>query len=128
MRIIYFDLLSGAAGDMLLASLIDLGFPLEILKEAIKKLPLKEKIEIAVEKTKRNGILCTLLTPKIGHSHSYRHKKDILDLIKGNVPEKIYISSEKILNRLAEAEAKVHGIDIEEVHFHEIGAVDTIID
>jgi pyridinium-3,5-bisthiocarboxylic acid mononucleotide nickel chelatase len=128
MRVLYFDLLCGAAGDMLLASLIDLGFPVNILEEQLKKLPV-EKIALKVDKVMRSSIACTSLVPQLGHAHEHRHLHGILDILRnGNVEPHVYEQCEKVLDRLAEAEASIHGIAKEKVHFHEIGALDTIVD
>ena len=128
MRALYFDVLCGAAGDMLLASLIDLGFPLGLLEEQLKKLPI-EPVELTVEKVSRSGIRCTFFRPGFGHSHEHRHLEDILEILKkGDLPEDLFNACGKVLDRLAEAEAKVHGIPKDHVHFHEIGALDTIVD
>jgi pyridinium-3,5-bisthiocarboxylic acid mononucleotide nickel chelatase len=128
MRILYFDILCGAAGDMLLASLIDCGFPVELLQKQLDALPI-EPIELKVEKVVRSGVACTQFTPKLGHTHEHRHLTDILSILtNGNIASSLYVKCEKVLDRLAEAEAKVHGISKEKVHFHEIGALDTIVD
>ncbi|MBN1760143.1 MAG: nickel pincer cofactor biosynthesis protein LarC [Chitinispirillaceae bacterium] len=128
MRVLYFDVLCGAAGDMLLASLIDMGFPVEELEKQLAKLPV-EKIGLVVEKVSRSGIRCTRITPKLGHSHVHRHLHDLLELFRAaGVSEAVYGRCEAVLNRLADAEAKVHGIPREQVHFHEVGALDTIVD
>ncbi|MBN1575161.1 MAG: nickel pincer cofactor biosynthesis protein LarC [Chitinispirillaceae bacterium] len=128
MRILYIDMLCGAAGDMLLASLIDLGFPIKLLEEQLRRLPV-EPIELAVEKVVRGGITCTQVTPELDHSHEYRHLEDILALLqRGAVAQSLYEKCERVFDRLATAEAKVHGIPKDHVHFHEIGALDTIVD
>ncbi|MBN1307418.1 MAG: nickel pincer cofactor biosynthesis protein LarC [Chitinispirillaceae bacterium] len=128
MRILYVDLLCGAAGDMLLASLIDLGFPVKLLEEQLRTLPI-EPIELAVEKVVRGGIACTRVTPKLDQSHQHRYLADILSLLQcGSVARSLYEKCERVLDRLATAEAKVHGIPKDHVHFHEIGALDTIVD
>lgn len=128
MRVLYFELLCGAAGDMLLASLIDLGFPITMLDEQLKKLPV-EKVTLKVDREVRSGIACTRLVPQLGHAHEHRHLHDILDILRnGEVEPYVYGRCEKVLDRLAEAEASVHGIAKKKVHFHEIGALDTIVD
>lgn len=128
MKVLYVDLLCGAAGDMLLAACIDMGFPVDKLREQLGALPV-EPIEIVVEKVTRGSILCTQVTPKFGHSHHHRHLDDILNILSaGNVPRHILEMCNKVLDRLAGAEASVHGIPREKVHFHEIGALDTIVD
>jgi pyridinium-3,5-bisthiocarboxylic acid mononucleotide nickel chelatase len=128
MRVLYFDVVCGAAGDMLLASLIDMGFPVELLAGQLGRLPV-EPIALNVEKVSRSGVRCTQITPTFGHSHHHRHLDDLLAIFrKGNVAPAIVDRCEKVLIRLADAEAKVHGIPREKVHFHEVGALDTIVD
>lgn len=128
MKKLFFDLLCGTSGDMILSSLVDLGYPLEKLNNALSSLPI-ERINITAEKSSRNGIQCTHLNMQWEDATQYRHLHQILDIIKaGNFGESVYRKCEMVLDRLAEAEASVHGIPKEKVHFHEIGAVDTIID
>jgi pyridinium-3,5-bisthiocarboxylic acid mononucleotide nickel chelatase len=128
MKKIYFDIVSGASGDMLLASLVDLGVPVAFLNEQYAKMPL-EHIHLTAEKVDRNGIQCTLIDPKFEHSHEYRHLHQILDSIKaGGFSDSVYSKCEAVLNAIAEAEANIHGVDKHHIHFHEIGAVDTILD
>ncbi|MGE5671416.1 MAG: nickel pincer cofactor biosynthesis protein LarC [Fibrobacterota bacterium] len=128
MKKIYFDIVSGASGDMLLASLVDLGVPVAFLNEQYAKMPL-EHIHLTAEKVDRNGMQCTLIDPKFEHSHEYRHLHQILDIIKaGGFSDTVYAKCEAVLNAIAEAEANVHGVDKHHIHFHEIGAVDTILD
>jgi uncharacterized protein (TIGR00299 family) protein len=113
---------------MILASLIDLGFPVSYLEEQLAKLQI-EKITIGIQKVVRNGITCTYITPEWQQAMNYRHLGEILHILRqGKFSEKVYTRCETVLNTLAEAEARVHGIPKDHVHFHEIGAVDTIID
>ncbi len=128
MKKIYFDLPSGASGDMLLASLIDLGVPLDYLNQIYARMPI-ENISLKAMQVERNGIKCTYLDPEWEHAHDYRHLHDIIDIVKkGSLSKKVVDRCALVFDRLATAEAHVHGVDKEEVHFHEIGAVDTIID
>jgi uncharacterized protein (TIGR00299 family) protein len=125
---IYFDLVSGASGDMILATLVDLGVPVEYLNHELGKLGIPG---LAVEsmQLKRSGINCRHLTMHWTTPKGYRHLPDILNIIKqGEFSASIYNRCEAVLDRLADAEAAAHGIKKSEVHFHEIGAVDTIID
>lgn len=128
MKTVYFDLVCGASGDMILSSLISLGFPVELLEEQLNQLGIGE-IRIGVEKVKRSGICCTYINPRWQQATHYRHLEEILEIIKrGAFPERVFERCELVLDRLAIAESTVHGIEKEHVHFHEIGAVDTIID
>ncbi|MBD3343492.1 MAG: nickel pincer cofactor biosynthesis protein LarC [Chitinivibrionales bacterium] len=127
-NLLYFDILSGASGDMLLASLIDCGVPIEYIQQNMGRLPLKG-ISIDCEKTKRNGIACTHLIITQKKEKTYRHLPEILEIIDPKLfPEAVVSQCTRIFTRLAEAEARVHGIPVDKVHFHEVGAVDTIID
>lgn len=128
MKTVYFDLVCGASGDMILSSLISLGFPVELLEEQLNRLGIGE-ISIGVEKVKRSGISCTYINPQWSQATHYRHLGEILEIIKrGAFTERVFERCELVLDRLATAESTVHGIEKEHVHFHEIGAVDTIID
>jgi uncharacterized protein (TIGR00299 family) protein len=125
---IYFDLLSGASGDMLLASLFDIGFPVEYCIKRLESLKI-ESISIDIKKVERNGIHCTFIDPVSEPSHHYRHYTDIVAILRSSTLEDSIIQrAEKVFTHLAKAEACVHNIPIEKVHFHEIGAIDTIID
>lgn len=128
MKTVYFDLVCGASGDMILSSLISLGFPIELLEQQLNRLGIGE-IRIGVEKVKRNGISCTYISPQWQEATHYRHLGEILEIIKrGAFSQRVFERCELVLDRLATAESAVHGIEKEHVHFHEIGAVDTIID
>jgi len=128
MRTLYFNLLCGASGDMLLSSLIDIGLPVEYLNEQLLKLDI-EKVTVKVNKVKRKGIICVHIDPQFEQASDYRHLKDIIKVISNAaISESVKKNCEKVFQRLAEAEAAVHGTTIDKVHFHEIGALDTIID
>ncbi len=128
MRNIYFDVVCGASGDMLLSSLIDIGFPPEMLVETLCTLPV-EPITLEVKKIQRGGISCTLIIPGFGNSAESRRLSDIIEILrKGSIPQSVYEKCVKVFDRLADAEARVHSIPKEQVHFHEIGALDTIVD
>lgn len=128
MRTVFFDLVCGASGDMILASLIELGFSVDFLEQQLDKLGIGQ-IRIGIEKVKRNGISCTYITPEWQKPTNYRHITEILKILnRGKYPPRVLQRCRLILDRLATAESQVHGIEKEQVHFHEIGAVDTIID
>ncbi|MDO5575544.1 MAG: nickel pincer cofactor biosynthesis protein LarC, partial [Fibrobacter sp.] len=128
MRTLYFNLLCGASGDMLLSSLIDIGFPVEYLNEQIAKLNI-EKVSVTADRVMRKGISCMHLDPQFEQVSGYRHLGDILKVISNaKISESVKTNCEKVFTRLAQAEADVHGTTIDKVHFHEIGALDTILD
>ena len=119
-RILYFDSQSGIAGNMILGALIDLGVSLKELKQELAKLPITG-YKLHVNKH--------LLTVRIPPHDQHRNLADITKIInKSRLSNKVKTLSLKIFNKLARAEAKVHGISLNKVHFHEVGAIDAIID
>lgn len=128
MKIAYFDCFAGASGDMILGALIDAGFSLETLKKELAKLDLKG-YELTAEKQDRQHITGAKFDVKIPHEHHHRTLKHIRDMIvKSRLPEPVKQTSVAIFTRLAEAEAKIHNKSVDDVHFHEVGAVDSIVD
>jgi pyridinium-3,5-bisthiocarboxylic acid mononucleotide nickel chelatase len=135
-RIVYFDCASGAAGDMLLGALVDLGLPLDALRAELAKLPLTG-YRLESHRVHRAGLHATKVEVVVGdghahddaHAHPHRRLPEILDLIGGSGLEPaIRDKSSALFRRLAEAEGQVHGSAPEDVHFHEVGAVDAIVD
>jgi pyridinium-3,5-bisthiocarboxylic acid mononucleotide nickel chelatase len=130
MKIAYFDCFSGASGDMIMGSLLDAGLSLEHLREQIAKLGLSH-YDIGVEKVVKKGIggSQALITIDHHHHHHHRHLSHIRDIINNSgLPDTVKEKSKAIFQRLAEAEARVHRSEVEQVHFHEVGAMDSIID
>jgi hypothetical protein len=126
--IAYLDCFSGVSGDMLLGALVDVGLPLEGLKADLSRLPLSG-YEIAAERTTRAGLAGTRVLVKVTESHRHRRLADILNIIaQGDLPRAVSEAARLAFTRLGEAEARVHGRPVEEVHFHETGAVDAIVD
>lgn len=129
MKVLYYDCFSGISGDMNLGAMIDLGIDLSFLRSELGKLNLRGW-ELYAEKAQRHGITGTLVTVKqTVHEHAHRHLSDIEKIIHGSsLAMEVKQLSMKIFMKIATAEAAVHGISIEEVHFHEVGAIDSIID
>ncbi len=127
--ILYLDLFSGAAGDMLLGALVDLGLPLDVLRAELRKMDLSG-YELEAEREGRGGISgIRLRIHDLAGAHPARHLPDIRRLVEGSrLPPMVRDRSLAVLERLARAEARVHNIPADEVHFHEIGAVDTLVD
>ncbi len=125
----YFECASGISGDMVLGALLDLGIELSQLEQAISALPVKG-YKLVAEKVKRQHISGTRLKVEIDHENQpHRHLSNIKEIISvSTLPDKIKERAIHIFQRVAEAEAKIHGTSVEQVHFHELGAVDTIID
>jgi uncharacterized protein (TIGR00299 family) protein len=129
MKIISYDCFSGISGDMNLGAMIDLGIDKSFLISELNKLNLKGW-ELVVQKDQRHGITGTKVTVKLTrHEHAHRHLSDIEKIIsESGLDDKTKELSRKIFIKIATAEASVHGISAEKVHFHEVGAVDSIID
>lgn len=128
MKIAFFDCFSGAAGDMIIGALLDAGLPFDELKSEIEKLGLKG-YRLGWEHVTRNNIAGTKFTVEVSEKQPHRTPGQIISIIqKSGLGEDIKADSAEIFNRLAVAEAKAHGEPVEKVHFHEVGAVDAIID
>ncbi len=128
MKIAYFDCFSGISGNMVLGALLDAGLELGALKKALAELKITG-YKIEAQKVQKKGISGTLVNIKTKKDKVERHLGDIISIIHGsNLADDIKDRAEAIFIRLAEAEAKVHGVDIEEIHFHEVGGLDAIVD
>ncbi|MGB6716405.1 MAG: nickel pincer cofactor biosynthesis protein LarC, partial [Candidatus Acidiferrales bacterium] len=128
MKLAYFDCFSGISGDMVLGALVDAGLDIRQLEAELRKLPL-DSWTISAERVKRKAIAATKVHVEAGPQHHHRHLSDILKMIDAaSLSPRAAENARKMFRRLGEAEAKVHNISIEKVHFHEVGAVDSIID
>lgn len=130
MKILYFDCPMGISGDMFLGALIDLGVDFRMMLRELKKLPLGgEKIEVKTAKEVRHSITGTSFRVNLRESHHHRTFKDIKAIIKNSrLSPSVKGLSTSIFKTIAEAEAKIHGISADKVRFHEVGAMDSIID
>jgi uncharacterized protein (TIGR00299 family) protein len=129
MRIAYFDCLCGAAGDMIIGALLDAGASFERLRTVVDSLDLAG-CKISASRVTKQQFAATQFEVHVASSQQpHRHLKDILAIInQGSLPPSLAERASAIFHRLGAAEAKVHGCNIQDVHFHEIGAVDTIVD
>lgn len=128
MKIAYFDCFSGAGGDMITAAMLDAGLSEELLKQQISTLGIHD-IELKVSPTTRCGIKAVRFEPVAPHQHHHRHLGDILHIINNSgISQSAKERAAEVFKKLAAAEAHVHGTDISSVHFHEVGAVDSIVD
>jgi uncharacterized protein (TIGR00299 family) protein len=128
MKILYFDCFLGASGDMILSALFDLGVPLELVQETIERVsPSDVRISLKrVEKHHLSALSLEISAPPSDKSLSYKEMREMIE--KADLKQKIKDDSLAILQRLASAEAFIHDVDINEVHFHELGGIDTIVD
>ncbi|TBR20725.1 MAG: nickel pincer cofactor biosynthesis protein LarC, partial [Candidatus Nitrosotenuis sp.] len=128
MTIAYLDAFSGISGDMVAGALVDLGVPLSFLKRELKKLGL-DGYRLTAETVKRSGITATHFDVHITKKQKSRDYAVIRKLIETSALETpVKETALAIFKKIAEAEAKVHSQSIEKVHFHEVGAVDSIVD
>ena len=125
-RIAYFDCFAGVSGDMVLGALLDLGLPSEVLDEGWRMLGLKG-FQLKSQKIQRGGLMGTQI--EVQGEGAIKNFRDMKALINGSaLPGGIKELSLKILGQLAQVEAEIHGVEVDEVHFHEIGGIDTIVD
>ena len=128
MRAAYLDCFSGISGNMFLGALLDAGLPEQVLRDAIAKIDLKG-FSIKIKPVDKWGIRATHLDVDLTSKHHHRGLDDILKLIRAaELPEAVKDKACQVFERLGRAEAKVHGMPLDKVHFHEVGAVDAIID
>jgi uncharacterized protein (TIGR00299 family) protein len=127
-RGLIFDPFAGISGDMTVAALLDLGLPLEWLRAFVAGLGLGD-IGVDAERVSRKGIACTRLVLHLPHEHAHRHLSHVVRIIEGTgVPGEVRDRAIHAFTLLADAEAEVHGTTREKVHFHEVGALDAIVD
>ncbi|MGQ9461589.1 MAG: nickel pincer cofactor biosynthesis protein LarC [Candidatus Fervidibacter sp.] len=126
---VFLDCFAGISGDMMLGALIDAGAPVNDLLVGLRSLPISGW-DLKVERVRKGTIAATSITVIANeHRHHERHFPEIKELIaSSDLPEPVKAKSITVFQLLAEAEAKVHGISVNEVHFHEVGAVDSIVD
>jgi uncharacterized protein (TIGR00299 family) protein len=130
MSILYLDCQAGISGDMTVGALLDLGVPLEYLQTELAKLELPDSsFTLSIGRTERQHITALKFSVDVHDHQAHRHYAGIDSMIAGSgLSEAVKDCSRLIFRRLAEAEALVHGVAIEDVHFHEVGAVDSIVD
>jgi len=129
MRTLYFDCFAGISGDMTLGALVAAGADARELKERLALLDLTG-YEVEFETVDRSGISATRAVVRLTREEKHhRHLKDIEKIIRGSrLDDSVKERALKIFGRLAEAEARVHNVPVERIHFHEVGAVDAIVD
>ena len=128
MRALIFDPFAGISGDMILGALIDLGLEPAWLEGFVGSLGF-EGVGVVVERANRRGIDCGRVRFDLPHEHAHRHLRHIVEIVdRTAVPETVKARAIAAFTRLAEAEAGVHGTTVEKVHFHEVGALDAILD
>lgn len=130
MRIAYFDCFSGASGDMILGACLDAGFPLERLREGLAALTVGG-YTVDAARIRKQGFAATQFDVQVDPAthKPHRHLKHIREILENSpLPESVRGNALKVFTRLAEVEAAAHGTTLEKVHFHEVGAIDAIVD
>jgi uncharacterized protein (TIGR00299 family) protein len=130
MNIAYFDCFSGAGGDMIVASLIDAGADADALRRDLASLGVGG-YSLSIESVNKQGFAATRFHVELDpeEKQPHRHLKDIVGILEASkLTDRVKQNATRVFERLAEAEARVHGTTIDRVHFHEVGAVDAIID
>ena len=129
-RSLVVDAFSGAAGDMLLAALIDAGASVDTLRTHVLTIPALAKVSVDVETVRRGAFAAKKLAVTLPHEHAHRGLADITRIIDSapSLSSRARDRARDAFTRLAAAEAKVHGTRVETVHFHEVGALDAILD
>ena len=128
MTTLYFDCFAGASGDMILGAMMAAGVDPEFLRQQLSLLPVSG-FSIDFETVDRSGLSATYARVETAHEHSHRSLADIKEIIHGSdLSDAVKQRAVQIFTRLAEAEARVHNEPIDHVHFHEVGALDAIVD
>jgi pyridinium-3,5-bisthiocarboxylic acid mononucleotide nickel chelatase len=127
-KIAYFECMSGASGNMILGALLDAGLPVAELQAELEKLPVSG-FKLVVTPVVKQGIAATHVEVETEETHAHRHLRHIVEIVQqSRLDEDVKRDCERIFTRLAEAEAKVHNTTLEKIHFHEVGALDAIVD
>lgn len=128
MSVAYIDGASGASGDMLLGAVLDAGWPIAELQATLQGFPLSGW-SLRAERVLCQGVAATLVSFDLPEEQPLRHLGDLLRLLAAaQLPPSVQDCAERVLRALAAAEAEVHGVGIDDIHFHEIGALDTLFD
>src|ERR1700752_889212 len=128
MKLAYFDCFSGISGDMTLGALVDAGCDLAHVRAQLQTLQLPGW-ELSADKVWKNGMAATFVRVTSGDQHKHRSLTTILEIVRAaQLAPEVREKAAAIFQKLGEAEARVHDVPLEKIHFHEVGAVDAIID
>ena len=128
MKTLYFDCFAGASGDMILGAMVAAGVEPAYLREQLSLLPVSG-FDVSFETVNRSGLSATYTRVDTAHEHKHRHLSDIKQIIEASaLSDSVKQRAVQIFTRLAEAEARVHNEPVDHVHFHEVGALDAIVD
>jgi uncharacterized protein (TIGR00299 family) protein len=129
MKIAYLDTIAGIAGDMTMAAFVSAGCPLDLLRDELRKLPV-EGFDLTAQHVRRNTIDAVHIDVVVTHQPAYhRHLQDILAMVDASgFSSRIKERASSVFRVVAAAEARIHDVPVERVHFHEVGAIDSIVD
>jgi pyridinium-3,5-bisthiocarboxylic acid mononucleotide nickel chelatase len=128
MRVAYLDCAAGISGDMLLGALVDVGWPEQSLRDLVAKLKIGD-VQLKVDRVTKRGIAATQVNIFSAPQQPHRGLHDLTTIVmQADLSPSIQQRAIGALQLLAEAESQVHGVPVERIHFHEVGAVDTIVD
>ena len=133
-RILYLDCFSGASGDMLIGALLDAGLPFDTLRTALGSLALDDECTVSAARVSRSGVAATKFTVaatpgRAGGTHRHRHLAGITTLVnRSALSDASKERANRLFRRLAETEAAIHQKLVEQVHLHEVGALDSVVD
>src|SRR5258708_8083873 len=128
MKLAYFDCFSGISGDMTLGALVDAGCSVELLRAELRGLQVPGW-ELSAEKVWKNGMAATYVKVNAEDQQKHRSLSTILDILqKSQLAPQVRDRAAAIFQKLGEAEARVHDVPLEKIHFHEVGALDAIVD
>lgn len=128
MTLLYLDTFAGISGDMFLGLLLDLGVPLAVIRDELARLPVSG-YRLREERTERQHMAACKVVVEHDEQHHHRTWREIDTMLAGSALNPAVIAlSRRIFRRIGEAEAKIHGLALDEVHFHEVGAIDSIVD
>ena len=128
MKVAHFDCVSGVSGDMTLAALVSAGWPAAALRELPARLGL-EGVSVEVSEVRRGPFAATRVEVRCGGPQPHRHLHHVEAILaRADLPAAVRARAREVFGRLAAAEAEVHGTTVQKVHFHEVGAVDAIVD
>ena len=128
MKTLYFDCFAGASGDMILGAMVAAGVDPDFLREQLSLLSVSG-FSVNFETVNRSGLSATYARVETASEEKHRHLADITEIIdRSGLSERVKQRAVQIFTRLAEAEARVHNMPIDRVHFHEVGALDAIVD
>jgi pyridinium-3,5-bisthiocarboxylic acid mononucleotide nickel chelatase len=127
-RIAYLDCFSGVSGNMLLGALLDCGVDIGAFRFHLQQIGIGG-MQVEIAQTKKNGLRGLHVSVKAGQDQPHRHLADIARIVTASdLPSRVKETGLRVFQRLAEAESRVHGEPIEKIHFHEVGALDAIVD